>query len=263
VGERHYELYYDDEYKGTYGIEYFAMDRMIPPSMLSAMKPGEEKVFPGGGSTIKVKCTEKPLPGVKPLISPFIENSVKEILIDTGNGIMAPMRCPSYGLTSFGYDIRVDRKFKTGSPARCNIQPEMSDFIDPIVHTAAVGGGLRPDQYLTEYEGDYIDIPPLGFVLGVSIEKVCMPKNAMAVCMAKSTLARIGLEASVTPIEAGWEGYITLEIFNKNPNMLRLYAGIGIMQLMFHTSADNCMVSYADRAGKYMDQPREPVAGSF
>ena len=81
--------------------------------------------------------------------------------------------------------------------------------------------------------------------------------------MAKSTLARMGLVAYVTPLEAGWEGYVTLEISNFSPNTIRLYAGIGIMQLLFHIGNEPCMVSYADRAGKYQDQPAEPVPGAF
>ena len=269
VGEVHFELYYDDEYKGTHPLDTFTTDRVVLKSEIAKMAPGEERIFNGGGSNIKVKCVETLLPGFKPLIAPFVETSTKQIGVEVDGDLMF-VKCPSYGLSSYGYDIRVDRKFivfrdgQNAAALRNRNRPFNAEapVLDMVVQTVSLPG-LEKHDYITEIESDYIDIPPNGFILGVSMERICMPRDVTATCMAKSTLARMGLVAYVTPLEAGWEGYVTLEISNFSPNTIRLYAGIGIMQLLFHIGNEPCMVSYADRAGKYQDQPAEPIPGAF
>ena len=172
-----------------------------------------------------------------PMIAPFERESVNKLVID---GV--ERKIPSYGLSSYGYDIRLGRNFKI-----FKVMPGVVDMLNPPADLCA-----------EENDVTSIVVPPLGMVLGVSVEKISMPRNVTATCMAKSTLARLGLSAQVTPLEAGWSGFITLEIFNMTQNAVRLYSGIGIMQLTFHES-EQCDVSYADRGGKYMDQPASPV----
>ena len=273
VGEVHYELYYDDVLQGTsWPLATFKNDTVIDGHVVEALKLGEEATFHKGGSVIKVKCVETLLPGFKPLISPFVEESTKHLVFYRGTKV-EHVKCPSFGLSSYGYDIRVDRKFIVfHDGVRAHTQRGRNHPFDPayadhdkipkVVQTIDLPG-LEKQDYVTEVTADFIDIPPNGFILGVSTERICMPRDVTATCMAKSTLARMGLVAYVTPLEAGWDGYVTLEISNFSPNTIRLYAGIGIMQLIFHVGQEPCMVSYGDRAGKYQNQPAEPVPGAF
>ena len=182
----------------------------------------------------------------KPLISPFVENIVRTMEV---NGVVT--KIPSYGLSSYGYDIRLGRHFKVFSK-------------DAYLYSRKGRVGVAVDLLFDEppYEefedADYIVLEPHTVALGVSVEKICMPRNVSAICMAKSTFARFGVILDVTPLEAGWEGYVTLEIFNKNPFPVTIYSGVGAMQLMF-VEGETCDTSYADRGGKYMDQPPVPV----
>jgi dCTP deaminase len=191
---------------------------------------------------------------ISPLISPYISSSVKHLDVTDETLATVLVKCPSFGSSSYGYDIR---------PA--SVWKRMRHVPGGIVSTIAETGPniLKPEDYSENIEAPYIDIPSMGAVLGVSMERICMPNNVTAVCMAKSTLARLFLEAAVTPLEAGWSGYITLEFFNKSPNTIRLWGGIGAMQLCFHVSNERCLVSYEDRGGKYQNQPAIPVAGAF
>lgn len=173
------------------------------------------------------------------LIAPFIAESKKTVLLDGKE-----LTLPSYGLSSYGYDIRLGRNFMFATAS--------SIMIDPA--------NYYPEDFFVELNDyNFVDLPPQTFALGVSMECVNMPSNMMATCMAKSSVARYGLDASVTPIEPGFKGFITLELFNKTQNHIRLYAGQGIMQLIFHESDERCEVSYADRGGKYQNQPAFPV----
>lgn len=222
----------------------------IVPELLE-MKIGEEKEFDDAKVTVSCQAAT-------PLIVPFTDKSINTLLID---GV--ERKIPSYGLSSYGYDISLGRNFKIIkklSSLREEARLERQNGYSIVPEDPAIVDMLSPPDNLYEelVDKNSIVIPPYGMVLGVSKEHISMPRNVTATCMAKSTLARMGILADVTPLEAGWSGWITLEIFNKTPNYIRLYSGIGIMQLVFHES-EQCDVSYADRGGKYMKQPDVPV----
>ena len=168
----------------------------------------------------------------------------------------------SYGLSSFGYDIRLGnifRFFNRGNSNNLNVEVRSvrdsigPDVIDPVNFNEALTSchELRDDECIT--------IPPHGFMLGVSKERIKLGNEFTAICMEKSTLARCGLCVTVTPLEAGWEGYVTLELSNKTDSPIKLTPGMGICQVLFIHGNEPCEVSYADRNGKYQDQPAEPV----
>lgn len=146
-------------------------------------------------------------------------------------------RIISYGLTSYGYDVRLGRKFKIFT----NIN---STVIDPM--------NMSDDCYV-DFEGDVCIIPPHSYALGHTIETFHMPKDVVAVCLGKSTYARAGCAINVTPIEPGFIGQVVIEIANQTPLPMKVYANMGIAQFMFHRG-EPCMVSYADRGGKYQGQ---------
>lgn len=194
----------------------------------------------------------------KPMISPFVEKSVKTF--EDGRKI------PSYGLGSYSYDVRLGRNFtlfkkdlanqpKTGEIYDVYVRPQ--EYEDKIIDTA----DSNPTEGLMEdfKDVDYIIIPPGGFALGHTDEFIDVPRNVLATCMAKSSIARMGLSAYVTPLEPEWKGYVTIEMSNLTPHPIKVWAGIGIMALVFHTADNECEVSYADRGGKYQDQGKEPV----
>lgn len=145
----------------------------------------------------------------------------------------------SYGLTSYGYDARVGRKYKICTHFR-NIE-----VIDPKA--------IRPDTFV-DHEGDYCIIPPHGFALAETIEHFEIPRHVLVVCVGKSTYARCGIIVNVTPLEPEWKGKITVEISNTTPYPVKIYSGEGIMQLLFFTGVASCRTSYADKKGKYQDQ---------
>lgn len=144
----------------------------------------------------------------------------------------------SYGLSSYGYDMRVDRKFRIFT----NV---MSAVVDPK--------GFDERSFV-EYEGDVCIIPPNSFALAKSVEYFRIPRSIMTLCVGKSTYARCGIITNVTPFEPEWEGYVTLEISNTTPLPARIYAGEGIAQVLFFESDEICETSYADRKGKYQKQ---------
>jgi dCTP deaminase len=193
-------------------------------------------------------CSNQRLPGQDltvdvveqvPMISPFVEHSTNTMMVKS-----VSVKIPSFGLSSFGYDIRLGRNFK--------VFKKKDDYIHDCLF------GYEPDHVEDVNDVDSIVIEPGSMVLGVSVENVNMPQDVVAICMAKSTLARKGIEAKVTPLEPGWSGYITLEIANDTPNPIRIYSGMGIMQLMFF-KGERPKTTYGDRNGKYMNQPYEPV----
>lgn len=100
---------------------------------------------------------------------------------------------------------------------------------------------------------------PGKFTLAVSMESFKIPDDVLGSCMGKSTLARMGIAVIVTPLEPGWEGYLTLEIFNAGSNPVVLHAGMGICQINFHQTRETPHKSYMSRSGKYQDQPNAPV----
>jgi dCTP deaminase len=181
----------------------------------------------------------------KPLITPFVESSESKLVYRD-----ELIKVPSYGLSSSGYDIRLGRNFKVMNGYR-KANSNVIDF----------ASNNLPDFFTEFNDVDSIELAPNGFILGVSMERIIVPRNVLVTCMAKSTIARHGCTFMVTPLENEWSGFITLEIKNETEHPIRLYAGMGCMQLLFHESDEDCEVSYADRNGKYQNQPNVPVAG--
>lgn len=144
----------------------------------------------------------------------------------------------SYGLTSYGYDVRVGRHFKVFT----NVY---GAIVDPKAFT--------PDAFV-DVTGDYCIIPPNSFALAESVEWFQIPRDVLAVCVGKSTYARCGIIINVTPLEPEWQGVITLEISNSTPLPAKIYAMEGLAQIIFHRASQTCERSYADKKGKYQDQ---------
>jgi dCTP deaminase len=144
----------------------------------------------------------------------------------------------SYGLSSFGYDIRVGYDFKVFTNVHNSV-------VDPK--------NFEPSSFV-DFHGDVAVIPPNSFALAASMEYMKVPRNVLCVCVGKSTYARCGIITNVTPLEPGWEGHITLEISNTTTLPAKIYAGEGLVQVLFFESDEDCEVSYADRAGKYQGQ---------
>ena len=159
------------------------------------------------------------------MISPFVEDQVREDII-------------SYGLSSYGYDVRIANEFKIFT----NLN---STIVDPK--------NFDPKSFV-DFTGDMCIIPPNSFALGRTVEYFKMPRNVMTLCVGKSTYARCGIITNVTPLEPGWQGHITLEISNTTPLPAKIYAGEGIAQILFFESDEQCETSYADKKGKYQSQ---------
>lgn len=172
--------------------------------------------------------------GPTPMIEPFIGCQVKE---EGGVKVL------SYGLSSYGYDLRVGRKWKIFSNA-------LASVIDPKDFDS---------KSFVDFEGDVCIVPPNSFVLAHSHERIRMPRDVTGVVLAKSTYARTGLSCLATPLEAGWEGYVTLEFANTTPLPIKIYAMEGSCQVLFFRGNQPPMVSYADRGGKYQGQEAAPV----
>jgi len=144
----------------------------------------------------------------------------------------------SYGLSSYGYDIRVADEFKVFT----NIN---STVVDPKNFDA---------RSFVDVKADVCIIPPNSFALSKTVEYFRIPRDVLTVCVGKSTYARCGLIVNVTPFEPEWEGFVTLEISNTTPLPAKVYANEGIAQVLFFQSDETCEVSYADKKGKYQGQ---------
>ena len=160
------------------------------------------------------------------MISPFSEKQVREGVI-------------SYGLSSYGYDLRVSDEFKIFT----NVN---SAIIDPKAFRRALlrHRAGRPS----------VIVPPNSFALARSVEYFKIPRDVLTICVGKSTYARCGIIVNVTPFEPEWEGFVTLEISNTTPLPARIYANEGLCQILFFQSDEVCEISYADRKGKYQKQ---------
>jgi dCTP deaminase len=169
------------------------------------------------------------------MITPFTEHQVRiQPLKHLHN---AYGKVISYGLSSYGYDVRCANEFKIFTNVNsCVIDPK--DF---------------HDDCFVDFTGDVCIIPPNSFVLARTVERFVMPPDVTAICVGKSTYARCGIVCNVTPIEAGWEGFITLEFSNTTPLPAKMYAHEGCAQLLFF-KGEPCDVTYADRGGKYQNQ---------
>ena len=159
------------------------------------------------------------------MIDPFEDKQVREGAI-------------SYGLSSYGYDIRLADEFKIFT----NVN---STIVDPKA--------FDPRAFV-DFRGDVCVIPPNSFALGRTVEYFRIPRSVITVCLGKSSYARCGIITNVTPFEPEWEGFATLEISNTTPLPARVYAGEGIAQVLFFESDEECAVSYKDKKGKYQAQ---------
>ena len=161
------------------------------------------------------------------MIEPFVDGQVREGAI-------------SYGLSSYGYDMRVAPEFRIFT----NV---LSVIVDPKHFDA---------RSFVEFDGDVCIVPPNSFALARSVEYFRIPRNVLTICLGKSTYARCGIITNVTPFEPEWEGFVTLEISNTTPLPAKIYANEGICQVLFFEADDDdvCETSYADKKGKYQKQ---------
>ncbi len=159
------------------------------------------------------------------MIEPFVDGQVREGVV-------------SYGLSSYGYDIRVADEFKVFT----NIN---NTVIDPK--------HFDPRSFV-DITSDVCIVPPNSFALARTIEYFRIPRDVLTVCLGKSTYARCGIIVNVTPFEPEWEGFVTLEISNTTPLPAKIYANEGIAQVLFFQSDEPCERSYADKKGKYLKQ---------
>ena len=166
----------------------------------------------------------------KGMIEPFEDKLVRR------NAADAPVI--SYGLSSYGYDLRVADEFK----------------VFTNVYNAVVDPKAFDERSFVDMQGDSCLVPPNSFALCETVEYVSIPREVLAICVGKSTYARCGIIVNVTPIEPEWRGKITLEISNTTPLPAKIYANEGIAQLIFLKGDRTCAVSYADKNGKYQDQ---------
>lgn len=151
----------------------------------------------------------------------------------------------SYGLSSYGYDLRL-------SPSEFRIFRHVpGTVVDPKNFNPA---NLEPAQLHSDENGTYFILPAHSYGLGVALERLEVPTNVTVICIGKSTYARTGLIANLTPAEAGWRGHLTLEFSNSSSADCRIYANEGVVQLLFLEGVA-CAVSYETRRGKYQDQP--------
>jgi dCTP deaminase len=159
------------------------------------------------------------------MIEPFVDDQVRDGVV-------------SFGLSSYGYDIRVADEFKVFT----NIN---STVIDPK--------SFDPRSFV-DVKADVCIVPPNSFALARTVEYFRIPRDILTVCLGKSTYARCGIIVNVTPFEPEWEGYVTLEISNTTPLPAKIYANEGIAQVLFLQSDEVCERSYADKKGKYLKQ---------
>jgi len=159
------------------------------------------------------------------MITPFKEGQVRKGRI-------------SYGLSSYGYDLRVSDEFK----------------VFTNVHGALVDPKKFDPKSFVKIKGDHCMIPPNSFALAHSVEYFRIPRHILTLCVGKSTYARCGIIVNVTPFEPEWEGQVTLEISNTTPLPAKIYANEGIAQVLFFEGKALCDVSYRDRKGKYQRQ---------
>ncbi|GAP10253.1 deoxycytidine triphosphate deaminase [Bellilinea caldifistulae] len=159
------------------------------------------------------------------MIEPFVDHQKRDGVI-------------SYGLSSYGYDIRVADEYK----------------IFTNVFSAVVDPKSFDTKSMVDFKGDVCIIPPNSFALARTVEYFRIPRNVLTICVGKSTYARCGIIVNVTPFEPEWEGYVTLEISNTTPLPAKIYSNEGIAQVLFFEGDEPCEVSYADKKGKYQRQ---------
>jgi len=159
------------------------------------------------------------------MIEPYADSQVRDGVI-------------SFGVSSYGYDIRVADEFK----------------IFTNVFSAVVDPKHFDPKSMVDFQGDVCIIPPNSFALARTVEYFRIPRGVLTVCLGKSTYARCGIIVNVTPFEPEWQGYVTLEISNTTPLPAKIYANEGIAQVLFFEADEECEISYADKKGKYQMQ---------
>jgi dCTP deaminase len=159
------------------------------------------------------------------MIEPFVDSQKRDGVI-------------SFGVSSYGYDIRVADEFK----------------IFTNVNTTIVDPKKFDTRSMVDFKGDVCIIPPNSFALARSVEYFRIPRNVLTICLGKSTYARCGIIVNVTPFEPEWEGFVTLEISNTTPLPAKIYSNEGLAQVLFFIADEECDVSYADKKGKYQKQ---------
>ena len=164
------------------------------------------------------------------MIEPFADGQVRQ---SAGGGSVI-----SYGISSYGYDLRVSDEFK----------------VFTNVYNTVVDPKAFDSQSFVDLKTDICVIPPNSFALARSVEYFRIPRDVLTMCVGKSTYARCGIIVNVTPFEPEWEGHVTLEISNTTPLPARIYANEGLAQVVFFSAEEVCEVSYADRKGKYNGQ---------
>jgi dCTP deaminase len=162
---------------------------------------------------------------LKGMIEPFSTEQVRKGVV-------------SYGVSSYGYDMRVADEFKIFT----NVN---STIVDPK--------SFDPKSFI-ELKGDSCIVPPNSFALANSVEYFKIPRDVLVICLGKSTYARCGIVVNVTPLEPEWEGHVTIEVSNTTPLPARIYANEGIAQLLFLAAEEVCQISYKDKTGKYQAQ---------
>jgi dCTP deaminase len=166
------------------------------------------------------------------------EKVLKEGMIEPFVEGLATQGVVSYGLSSYGYDIRVSNEFKIFTNINATV-------VDPKHFDSA---------NVVDFVGDVCIVPPNSFALARTIEYFKIPRDVLAICLGKSTYARCGIIVNVTPFEPEFEGHITIEISNTTPLPAKIYANEGIAQVLFFEGDEECEVSYKDRSGKYHGQ---------
>ncbi len=164
------------------------------------------------------------------MIEPFQSDQVRQN--ESGSRLI------SYGVSSYGYDVRCADEFK----------------IFTNINSAVVDPKAFDERSFVDFKGEVCIIPPNSFCLARTVEYFRIPRRVLTICLGKSTYARCGIIVNVTPLEPEWEGHVTLEFSNTTPLPAKIYANEGVAQFLFLESDEECQVSYADRAGKYMKQ---------
>ena len=160
------------------------------------------------------------------MIEPFAPSQVRSEVI-------------SYGVSSYGYDLRVADEFKIPAGSGGIADPKRSDSLE-----------------FSDFKGEACIIPPHSFILGRSLEYFCIPRDILTICFGKSSYARCGIIVNVTPFEPEWEGFVTMAIANIGPTPARIHANEGIAQVLFLQSDEPCEISYKDKKGKYQAQQK-------
>ena len=166
----------------------------------------------------------------KKMIEPFSENQMR--IDENGQKLI------SYGVSSYGYDVRCSNEFK----------------VFTNIHSAIVDPKSFDEKSFVDINSDVCVIPPNSFALARTVEYFRIPRNVLTVCLGKSTYARCGIIVNVTPLEPEWEGHVTLEFSNTTNLPAKIYAGEGVAQMLFFESDEVCETSYKDRDGKYQGQ---------